>query len=202
MVRDYSEIYIGETESGKIVTVAEYARQLDSLRSIPTLVCPECKKQRGEHQPLEFDQENNRFLHQNQDITRACYRDERASREHQEAQQAVYAVISNDPAFEGVEQEYPLSKNFYDVGALTPKEEQLEGVVFEVQHSCGNFKQRIDRKIRTAHNNDYAIQIVFTESATGKSVEERLDTQVSQGYTAGSYSHDTVRLGTVIRPKA
>ncbi|WP_439028098.1 hypothetical protein [Haloarchaeobius sp. DT45] len=196
---EQSGLYVGRTLEGRFETIVEYAKQHVGLGNNPEIYCPQCYQLHNENQLLEYDGTTNRFIHQN--VNRGCLGDGRASRDHQVAQQAVYAKLANGSAYQGTTSEYNLGSNFYDVGATTPDVSGLSGIVVEVQHACGNFRHRIARKVRTAHKENHGIAVVFTPSATGRAwLERRLNKLMKDGYRAGKYDGETVSLGTVIRP--
>lgn len=201
-----SKIYIGKQSDGSLITVLEYAAMEAGLAQPVELVCPNCAKE-SEEQPLTYLPDEHRFVHQ--EVCRDCYQDHRTNeRAHPLTKQTLLKILNNRDGYSQPEVEYPLnrwkgdSKLFYDVGVGLPNDDNLEGVLVEIQHQSGGFSSRLPSRIRLAQRRNFGVHVVFTPTASGRqSYRRRLTKMKGENARVGSFSRGTVDVGTMIRPE-
>lgn len=170
MTWEESEIYIARKRDGTIIAVTEYAAREAGLDKPAPVYCPHCFEEYDEEQPLTYSTKKRRFFHRN--VRRDCYQDDRTKdRDHPLIQQTVYKQLKNDDRYSQSEIEYPLKRlennlgKRFDIGAELTGDTDLQGVVVEVQHKCGNFSRRLHPRVSLAQNCNYGVYIVLSPSA-------------------------------------
>lgn len=206
MVCDESELYIARTPDGTILDVWDYVRGASHVDHSLGIYCPNCYDEHREQQPVTYVPEEQRFIHQT--IERDCYKDRREKdRSHGFLQQMVLQQFRNNPRYSQSEIEYALrrprreNKLKYDVAALLPEEDDLKGIVVEIQHQSGRFNQRLPDRVKIAHQYNFGFYVVFSSHARGVQTFERRFSKVKDGtIDLGGYAGNHVSLGSMIRP--
>lgn len=206
MVREDSEIFIARTLDGWITNVFEYGDSVAKTNHSPRIMCLNCFEEHKETQPLRYVPEEGRFYHQK--IHRPCYRDQRTKgNSHPLIQQTVLKQMRNSPQYSHSELEYPLKRYRgdnelrYDIGARLPRDDNLTGVVVEVQHQSGRFPPRLHPRTKTAHAHGYGIHIVFSSTARSTCwFKKQLSKMKGEDATFGTFDRSKVNLGSLIQP--
>lgn len=207
MAHEESEIYIARKRDGTLITVTEYAAREAGLSKPTPIFCPHCFEEDDEERLLIYDAEKRRFLHQG--VSRNCYRDDRTEgRAHSLIQQTAFKQLKNDDCYSHSDMEYPVerwtntTKLSFDVGAILPRDDDLRGILVEVQHQSGSFSRRLFSRVKLAQKRNYGVHIVFSPSARyQKWFGGRLIKMKGYGAQFGSYDSCKVDLGTMIRPE-
>lgn len=206
MAQEESEIYIARKQDGTLITVQEYAARQAGLNRPSPIFCPHCFSEADEEQPLTYDTEKCRFVHQR--VWRDCYQDDRTTdRDHPLIQQTVFKQLKNDDQYSYTDIEFPLKRwnscdqLSFDVGAILSEDTDLQGILVEVQHQSGTFSDRLYPRIKDAQKRNYGVYVVFSPSARYQQwFGKRLIKLKGLDARVGLYENGNVDLGTLIHP--